>query len=264
MSRIFLIGSGPSLKVTPVDDLIGEDVMVMNKFGFMAKQHGWKIKPKYYFKIDHNTIDQTHIEEIMWGAENCKKLFLWEQFRTGYKVGHGNYEDMKTGVGNLPNVQWLKKCEHTPYQWDNWKAVQSWHLPRFCTAFGGMSVMLQIASMEYDEIYLLGCDLGYTPTMSLNHAIPDYTKDLRDKSEMDNGNMLYLHNMAKRCSPVPIYNATIGGFLEVYPRVDLMELLHGKKEAVYNSPKKRKSDDGRAKNRKASSKVRKTNRKVDQ
>jgi hypothetical protein len=228
MSRIFLVGSGPSLKETPMDSLIGEDVMVMNKFGRMAEQHGWKLKPKYYFKIDHNTVDKTHVEEIMWGVENCKHLFLWEQFRTGYKFDHSNYEDMPNGVGNLKNTTWLKKCKHTAYQWDNWKATNSWHLPEICTAFGGMGAMIQIASMEYDEIYLLGCDLGYTPTMAKNHAIPDYTTDLRDKSEMDNGNMLRLHNIAKQCSPVPIYNATVGGFLEVYQRVNLMDVLNPK------------------------------------
>lgn len=233
MSRIFLVGSGPSLARTPMDALIGEDVMVMNKFGRMAAHHDWKLKPKYYFKIDHNTVDKTHIEEIMWGVKNCQKLFLWEQFRTGYKVGHSNFEDMPEGVGNLTgvNVQWLKKCKHTPYQWNNWKAVQSWHLPELCTAFGGMSTMIQIASLEYDEIYLLGCDLGYTPDVNKNHAVPNYTSDTRDKTEMDNGNMTALHNMAKRCSPVPIYNATVGGYLETYPRVNIFELLKGKEHA---------------------------------
>lgn len=225
MSRIFVVGSGPSLALTPMDKLIGEDVFVMNKFGRMAEYHGWKLKPRYYLKIDHNTVDKTHKEEIQWALENCEKLFLWEQFRTGYKTDHLNYEDMPDGVGNLEGVQWIKKCKHTPYQWNNVKAVQSWHLPELCTAFGGMSPMLQIAAMEYDEIYLLGCDLGYTPHVDLNHAIPAYTKDKRDKSVMDNGNMLTLHQMAKRCSPVPIYNATVGGYLEVYPRVRLEDVL---------------------------------------
>ena len=206
--------------------------MVMNKWGRIANELGFVIKPKYFFKIDHNSIDMCHMEEIGWAAANCRKLFLWEQFRTGYKVGHSNYEFMPEGVGNLPgvNVQWLSKCKDSVYQAGNWKATQSWHLPTLCTAFGGMSTMIQIAAQEYDEIYLLGCDLGYTPDVNKNHAIPNYTKDLRDKTEMDNRNMLTLHEMARRCSPVPIFNAAPGGSLEVYPRVDIFELLKGKKE----------------------------------
>jgi hypothetical protein len=234
VSRIFLIGSGPSLKHTPINDLAGEDVMVMNKWNRISKELGFTIRPKYYFKIDYNSFDHlSWKEEIKWAAATCEKLFLWEQFQTGYKVGHSNYEHMPSGVGNLPgvNVEWIRKCKHTPYQWDNWKRANSWHLPELCTAFGGMSTMLQIAAMEYDEIYLLGCDLGYTPDRTKNHAIPDYTLDDSNKVRMDNGNMQTLHDMARRSSPVPIYNATIGGCLEVYPRVDIYELLKGKEHA---------------------------------
>lgn len=228
MSRIWLVGSGPSLRNTPIDALKGEDVMVMNKANRIWKELGFTLKPKYYFKIDYNSYDKlSWREEIAWARHNCEKLFLWEQFMTGYKVGHSNYEDMPNGVGDIPNVQWIKKCEHTAYQWDNWKAVKTWHLPKLCTAFGGMSTMMQIAAMEYDEIYLLGCDLGYTADRTLNHAIKDYTVDESDKVKMDNGNMLTLHEMARRSSPVPIYNATIGGQLEVYPRVDIRKVLNG-------------------------------------
>ena len=88
-----------------------------------------------------------------------------------------------------------------------------------------MSTMLQIAAMEYDEIYLLGCDLGYTPDRTQNHAIADYTLDASNKVVMDNGNMQALHEMARRSSPVPIYNATVGGYLETYPRVSIMDVL---------------------------------------
>lgn len=226
MSRIFLVGSGPSLAKTPMSELQDEDMMVMNKFGRIDAHHGWGLKPTYYFKIDHNTVDKTHIEEIMWGFNNCKHLFLWERFKTGYPKGHPNYETMKEGVGDLPRTTWIKKCEHTAYHYDNVKAVKEWHLPELCTAFGGMSAMIQLGvKMGYDEIYLLGCDLGYTDNVNDNHAIPNYTTDRRDKSEMDNGNMMALHKMAKRCSPIPIYNATVGGNLEIYPRVDIWEII---------------------------------------
>jgi len=200
--------------------------MVMNKANRIWKELGFTLKPRYYFKIDYNSYDHlSWMEEIEWAKRNCESLFLWEQFKTGYPKGHSNYEHMPSGVGELDNVTWLKKCRHTPYQWNNWKAVTSWHLPELCTAFGGMSPMIQIAAMRYDELYLLGCDLGYTPDRTRNHAIADYTIDESNKVAMDNGNMNALHNMAKRCCPVPIYNATKGGSLEVYERVKLEDLL---------------------------------------
>lgn len=88
--------------------------------------------------------------------------------------------------------------------------------------------MIQLGVMlGYSEIYLLGCDLGYTPDRTKNHAIAEYTNDASDKSVMDNGNMTALHQMAKRCSPIPIYNAGIDGKLEAYERVDMMKILKG-------------------------------------
>ena len=41
--------------------------------------------------------------------------------------------------------------------------------------------------------------------------------------------MIHMHGIAKRESEalgVKIYNATVGGILEVYPRVDLREVLN--------------------------------------
>jgi hypothetical protein len=247
--RIWLVGSGPSLKVTPMDLLIGEDVMVMNKFGRIHSALGWRMTPTHYLKIDHNSIDMSQVEEIRWAEVRGCKLYLWEMFKTGFPIGHPNYDTMPSGVGTPSNTTWIQKCKHTGYQWNNTKAVQAWHFPTLCTAFGGMSTMIQIAVMEgYEEIYLLGCDLDYTPMEELNHAISDYTRDLRDKSAMDNGNMLTLHQMALRSSHIPIFNATIGGKLEVYPRVDMKEVLYGKKESIPGDAPKPKRSGSRTEN----------------
>lgn len=187
---------------------------------------GFSMIPKLYLKIDHNSIDMTQVEEIRWAEEHGCKMYLWEMFKTGFPVGHPNYDTLSVGVGEVPNTTWLQKCKHAGYAAGNYKAAQSWHLPELCTAFGGMSVMMQIAVMEgYEEIYLLGCDLGYKADPRLNHAIPDYHKDMRDKSKLDTDSQLALHQMAKRSSPVPIYNCTIGGELEIYERRDMMDVL---------------------------------------
>lgn len=225
--RLWVVGSGPSLKETPMDLLIGEDCIAMNKINLIWKQLGWKWRPTHYLKIDYNTQDRLSWVDEIQDAHSCgAKLFLWDMFKAGWPKGHVNHDDMPFGVGDIPGVTWIKKCKHTAYHWDNEKAVQSWHLPELCTAFGGISPMIQLATLlGYDEVYLLGCDLGYTQDRTKNHAIAQYTTDERDKSVMDNGNMLAAHKMAKRCSPIPVYNATIGGSLEVYPRVDIRKVL---------------------------------------
>ena len=224
--RIFLVGNGPSLRHTPINDLDGEDLFVTNRYGLIANRFGFTVSPRFYAKLDHNTFDMSHVEDIAWASENCEHLYLWDRFRTGYPQGHPNYEDMPLGVGDIDNAIWLQHCQHGQYSWDNVKAAKSWHLPEICTAYGSMSIMLQVSVLlGYDEIYLLGCDLGYG--QGAHYPISDYSIDPRDKN-CANDVMLAIHEMAKRSSPVPIYNATIGGDLDVYPRVDLREVINGR------------------------------------
>ena len=87
-----------------------------------------------------------------------------------------------------------------------------------------MNVAIQIALgiMNIDTVYLVGCDMGYRDG-KVNHFDENYTKgvgELRDAryTELD---ILQAHMIAARSFPNRIFNATVGGFLEVYPRVKL-------------------------------------------
>lgn len=226
--RIWIIGSGPSLKDVDMDLFAGEDTFATNKINRIRSELNWNWTPTYYCKSDYNSIDVlSWKDEIRFAHSNCKHLWLWSAFKDGYPSNHANYLDMPDGVGNLDRVTWFDRCKHHHYQADNVKATQGWHKP-YCTAHSSVSIMMQIAvGLEYDEIYLLGCDLGYTPDYQKNHAISDYTADERDKSDMDNANMLHIHKIAAQSSSVPIFNATPGGYLEVHPRANYKEVLNG-------------------------------------
>lgn len=191
----------------------------------------WDWRPTYYMRIDHTANDnESWRQDVMRAAGACEQVFLWERFKDGYPEKHSLHFEIPYGVGELDNAVWLKHCKHNGYMYDNIKAAQSWHLPDICTAYGGISVMCQIASiMGYDEIYLLGCDLGYVPDYTLNHAAGSYsTFGINgDKAKFDNENMLAMHKFIKRSCPIPVYNATMGGALEVYPRVKLEDVLNG-------------------------------------
>ena len=90
-----------------------------------------------------------------------------------------------------------------------------------------MAIQLAIQIALYDEIYLIGCDLGHKEGAS-NHFIGRYainrgvTRRQAVKRNMANA---MGHQLAFENSPIPIYNATIGGHLEVYPRVNLEDIL---------------------------------------
>jgi hypothetical protein len=207
MSRIFLIGNGPSLNKTPLELLKKEDTMAMNAIDLIYDKTDWR--PTYYFCMDVHPHD-THRWVAIESNLNCKKLFLWDQWKDRFQG---------------ENIEWIPRCKHhTPYPVSHPKALQNWHLPTICNAHGSMSPMMQLAvKMGYDEIYLAGVDLFTSKHDHFSEKYPaiNYLWEERNKIE------LHIHNVAKRSSPIPIFNATIGGSLEIYPRVDINQILKG-------------------------------------
>ena len=227
MKRIWILGSGPSLLKTPLEKLIGEDTMACNKINKIFPLTPWR--PTYYYMVDFDSIAgigwQQRIYDVL---PHVKHAWLWDAFRNGHPPQHPNHDILPSGIGEQKNVTWIPRCrKHHAYQSNNPKmASWGWHPPEICTAINSISAMMQIAvQLGYEEIYLLGCDVGYTPDRSINHFTPDYSDDPRDKSEMDNRHCLFAHQVSRRDCPIPIYNATIGGALEVHPRVEIDEVL---------------------------------------
>jgi hypothetical protein len=99
-------------------------------------------------------------------------------------------------------------------------------LPQVCAFGSSVNAAIQLAvKAGYGPIYLLGCDMGFTDG-GYNHFSPVYERGESRKSEFYmNGDILWAHKIAFRCSPVPIYNCTLGGVLEVYPRKSMEEVL---------------------------------------
>lgn len=178
----------------------------MNKVHLLYPKTDWRAS--HFFCMDVADGDMAWKEYV--AANAGAKMFLWDAWKD---------------EGLQGNITWVPRCvpDHF-YASDNLdKRVQSWHLPKVCTAFGSMSVMLQLSIlMGYEEIYLLGCDMW---SGDVNHFDPFYTdgEDV-DRRNRDN---LYLHQIAKSSCPVPIINCTVGGNLEIYERRKLEDVLNG-------------------------------------
>lgn len=122
----------------------------------------------------------------------------------------------------------IRACAHYGLHFDNPACPASFHLPRLCTFGSSVNVAVQIALgiLEFDTVYLVGCDMGYRQG-TVNHFDKNYTEglgELRDAryTELD---ILQAHMIAAREFPGRIFNATVGGFLEVYPRVEYERLF---------------------------------------
>jgi hypothetical protein len=95
-------------------------------------------------------------------------------------------------------------------------------------------VWLQLAHwMGFSPLYFVGCDLGYKPH-SFDEPDPNHFWDSYEntrskyRAENDNLRMQIVHDtmsgIAKR-EGIEVYNATIGGELESYERVDIYDIL---------------------------------------
>lgn len=196
--RHWIIGNGPSINQTPLELLKGEVTWGMNRP---------PIKPTYYYCLDVNERDHVWTHAVKENLD-CKKVFLRDEWR---------------GIFQGENITWIPICnKHHWYAADNYrKRSESWHLPSVCTAFGSMYVVMQLAVLAgATEICLVGCDLF---TGKDDHYSPDYPEyvDQKERNVIET----HIHLVAKRSSPVPIYNCGMGGMLDIHPRKDFFECL---------------------------------------
>jgi hypothetical protein len=227
VEKHFIVGNGPSLQITDLDLLNGHISWGLNRIHLIYPRTTWR--PTYYVKTDHNPhLKDVYNEENLFHVEQGYHCYFWEKFKTGYPPEHAANEWMPEGIGDdHKNVTWLERCEHHYYHHDNiHKKAQSWHLPEICTAFSGISPAIQLAVLNgADEIYLVGCDLGYGNDVGHDHFSEEYSKYPKKLSDWHTNEVLEAHKMAYRSSPVKIFNATVGGSLEVYKRVRLENVV---------------------------------------
>lgn len=125
-------------------------------------------------------------------------------------------------------------CTHHDVKPEDSCIPESWHFPQICKLGGSIPMTIQLAVQEgFDELYLIGCDLGHKAG-SDNHFDPGYgaSSGAKDSLNIDEKTAYKRrtanrmgHELALTSSPVPICNATIGGELEVYPRVNFRSLF---------------------------------------
>ena len=219
--RAFILGNGPSLNQTPLDKLRDEFTVCVNQFQLLGV--GWS--PTWWAITDLGENERWDWDDMF--SRDSEFIFN-ERYRDAIKP----YGD---------GVTFVKSCIHHTYRGDEdeWK----WHLPKMCTRGGSIGIAIQIAVLQgCNPIYILGCDLYKyrgPDDIDVNHFHPEYLsykvrrhtgEELLTPEEWEriNKRLIKVHTMARDGAAsigISIKNATIGGALEVYERVDIHEVL---------------------------------------
>lgn len=222
--RCFIVANGPSLQTEDLDLLHarGEITFGMNRIYKLFDQTNWR--PTYYVCEDE-LICQDHQPEI--NAITAQEKFIPIELNWYHGVDiqnalyfHLNYrEESRYPHGFSPDIAHQIDCRGTVT----------------------CSCMQLAVYMGFTEIYLLGVDHNYRVTIDINgNTVEDptvkdyfcegYDADIQHLVVHDMGNNTRAYMDAKKyCDAtggkVTIYNATRGGKLEVFPRVDFDSLF---------------------------------------
>ena len=226
MQRAWIIGNGPSLIDTPLNLLKDEVSFACNRIHLIFDKTDWR--PSYIVRGD------------VGGLKKSEEYDLAEELKLQYNLGipmrlHIGYKGLKNCYGL---ARWFPKkydevffpvCSHEGKHYGEPGCATSWHLPSICTGASTVHIAMQLAvNYGYGPLYLVGCDAGFGKGR-YDHFDPRYY-DRRGvvSSAMRNRDTIAAHEVAKKSCPVEIYNCTLGGELNMYPRMSIEEVLDGK------------------------------------
>jgi hypothetical protein len=207
--RCFIVATGPSLTIDDLEKLKDEVTFSMNSICLAFDETDWR--PTYYGIQDIGVFNK---------FEKCiEKLDVEGKFIGETISKHKNFSDnYYIYPMNMLNHNMYHQKYNTRFSDDAYAVV-----------YDGYSItysLIQIAVyMGFKEIYLLGADCNYSS--KLNHHFKDY--DHVDPFFLLAGDkMICSYKEAKKYADhnnIKIYNATRGGMLEVFERVDFDALL---------------------------------------
>ena len=223
--RLFIVCTGPSLTIDDLEKLKGEICFSMNSIVQIFNQTNWR--PLYYML--NNSKDIIEHVEIALSNSDLKNIFCMKYVQKRLSV------QQNATFFNYPIINKAKEfkdSEHINprnyrFSGDLYKGIS-----------GGATTanaIFQIAVyMGFKKIYLLGCDLyaGHQLHFGPNIYSEKFPQETIDKVKRK---ILFGSQAAKEYTDahgIKIYNATRGGDLEVFERVDLDEVLAKKETSI--------------------------------
>lgn len=240
--RVFILASGPSIKTQDLKQLqyetciavshfhLHDDIKIIKpKYHILAPQHtpfNFNDSSKYFvdFKKSYSTND-TH---IFLGLNNYEYNYI-ELLKT--------YPELE-----MQNLHYLDYSQSLNLDEANFNDDSIWDITK--SLFGMRTVIygaIQVAYyMGFKEIYLLGCDHDYLNDISRtsNHHFYKEEKGISDKNHLEQftrekwffeyymrWKQYRLINMYLNSHGVKLYNATKGGMLDVFEKIEFTDII---------------------------------------
>lgn len=220
--RCFIVATGPSLKVSDLEMLKDDVCLSCNSIIKILDKTSWR--PDYYFMYDKDAF--LRIKEDIIACEkylpNFYHPYEWpynSPISRPYILKHKSWytesqQKMLVKFG-LDKLGFSKDIHH--------------HLEQ-----GGnvVHIMMQFALyMGFQEIYLLGCDCSYLKTQTHAEGI-SYNMPSSYDAERSARVVKADYELEKKVmdsAGVKVFNATRGGYLELFPRVNFDDIINSTK-----------------------------------
>lgn len=200
--QCFIVATGPSLRVGDLHILEERNIFCFGVNSILKIEKEWVadayVASDSYFISNNIKSIEEYKSNIKFVGDSCKEYWI-KEYNDSYKI-HVTTSGAKVDFSN--------KVEQKVYG-----------------GYGNMGtvtyVCIQLAVyLGFSEIYLLGVDCNYVRGSKNNHFIAEEIEDNRNHRE---DAMIKAYEYAKVYADshgIKIYNATRGGMLEVFERVD--------------------------------------------
>lgn len=217
-NKCFIIGTGPSLKLDDAKAVIDNEEFVTFGVNTLYKIYGELGKTAdYYCIIDPSTYGSV--------GESVKKFHRDTLFIPDNRIKNESDTTVNKFALECSSFYRFKCLEYFGYPCFGDDLADE--------IYDGASVVyatMQIAAyMGFSEIYLLGVDCNYDKNAKLHSDRLSYARNYKYKWTKQTGvSMIEGFQGAKEqieARGIKVFNATRGGMLEVFPRVDFDEVM---------------------------------------
>lgn len=207
--RCFIIATGPSLTLNDLEALKNEYTFGMN--AIIKKFHEMDFRPTYYGIQDHLVFKALESEIMEWYRDN-DNIFVADRIKWHSRIGK-NWNVFPLNMSYHAYKRWFKNQFFVKSSDDLYRRVYS--------GFSITYTLIELAIyMGFSEIYLIGADCSFCKDYD-KHFVEHGVHDTMLETAAARNIAGYI--AAKRHAEnhnIKIMNATRGGYLEVFPRID--------------------------------------------